>query len=406
MEVTRDYFVTNVVKRIMKKGPEGILCLYGFEKLGVFEVVLRSVTACVSALRSLRENKEDEALRGVTFEVCGIKFCVIIQMYNAYVLEEDLVLFLKRYCFEVSKGVKLNDKYGLWTGKWRFHVQLLREVDGGRGLPPRMFSLGPDKGRLYMPEIPEAASCWSCGALGHQSKDCSVKKCINCYGEGHYAKDCTVEKKCSLCGLTSHLFKACPKRGQSYAAAVGQSGGARGSSAPAPSAPVSVSVFVSPEKAGVREERRGETASHAAANAKPHGEQKGGKGTKELGQGRAPACPDLSGWGDSSQEAEMVEVAEGGVKRPSQDSEGPGTPLRRRRAGIGARVSGSALQEGADVSEDDVLLVEMSEEEESATGTAPGKVELKGGPAPKPPDEGSGKPLLPGFSEVLGAARD
>lgn len=177
-----------------------------------------------------------------------------------------------------------------------------------------------------------------------------------------------------------------------------------------PSAPGSVSVSVPVARSGQSEGKSGETASHAAAKAKPHGKEKSGKETKETkdgGSGQAPDTRQVDEWGeDSSQEAEMVEVAEGVLKRPSQESEGDGTPVRRRKPGTGASARG--LQEAADESEDDVLLVDASEGAESTAGPAPGEVEPQGGPPPEPPeppDGRSGKALLPGFSEVLGAAK-
>lgn len=230
-EVTRDYVVLTVVKKILEMGPEEILCLYAFGRLGVYELCFRSAGGFAAAVVKLNENSKDEVLKGVRFELCGSNYCVIIQMYNAYVREEDLVTFLMNYSWHVSAGVKINDKHGLWTGKWRFYIQPRRGEGGRLHLPSRVFALGSDKGRLFIPEIPESAACWACGVMGHLSKDYSVKKCTSCYEMGHYAKDCPAPKLCNLCFQASHLFKACPKRSQSYAGVVSRPGGSRGSSA-------------------------------------------------------------------------------------------------------------------------------------------------------------------------------
>jgi len=69
-------------------------------------------------------------------------------------------------------------------------------------------------------ECPEAhinQRCYKCGEAGHISKACfkNVIKCYTCNNEGHMGKDCpnrTNEKGCYSCGKTDHLSKDCPSK--------------------------------------------------------------------------------------------------------------------------------------------------------------------------------------------------
>eukprot|EP00061_Rhincodon_typus_P000796 g12767.t1 len=47
--------------------------------------------------------------------------------------------------------------------------------------------------------------------------DCKVTLCRNCREERHLAKDCQKEKCCNLCGEMGHLYRACPRQGNTYA---------------------------------------------------------------------------------------------------------------------------------------------------------------------------------------------
>lgn len=172
-EAKRDYFVENVLRKILHIGPAEVLCLLGYEKDGVYDLTMRTGEGLVKVVDDLNANLREPALKGVTYDVCTSRYLVIVQMYNPYVEEEDVSLFLKRFCSSVSKGLKVSDNYGLWTGKWKFFVQFKSE-GGSLSLPPHAFALGPDRGHLYVPELPASVSCWACGRRGHQSKDCDA----------------------------------------------------------------------------------------------------------------------------------------------------------------------------------------------------------------------------------------
>ncbi|MBN3285520.1 ZCHC3 protein, partial [Polyodon spathula] len=133
-----------------------------------------------------------------------------VHMFNPYVSDYDVELFLSRYCSSVAGGVLLRDKNGIWTGKRQFRVDLKPDADGYDGFkhPPANFSIGPNRGYLFYSGQPQ--HCRKCGKFGHLAVLCDNVICRNCQGAGHEAKDCLVGKKCSICDSEGHLFKQCP----------------------------------------------------------------------------------------------------------------------------------------------------------------------------------------------------
>merc|ERR1711939_1256223 len=62
--------------------------------------------------------------------------------------------------------------------------------------------------------------CFNCGDYGHWSKECpkAEVKCYNCGEYGHISRDCNNErqpnvipKKCFNCGELGHISSACPQ---------------------------------------------------------------------------------------------------------------------------------------------------------------------------------------------------
>lgn len=145
---------------------------------------------------------------------------VTVHMFNPYVSDYDIELFLFRYCYSVSGRVLIRDKNGIWTGKRQFRVNLKPDKESYDGFkhPPANFSIGPNRGYLFYSGQPQY--CRKCGRFGHLAASCEDVICRNCQGSGHESKDCSVAKKCSICNSEEHLFKHCPMRQTTYADAV------------------------------------------------------------------------------------------------------------------------------------------------------------------------------------------
>ena len=57
---------------------------------------------------------------------------LVVHMYNPFVADRDIEVFLGRFCEESKGGTKLRDDLGVWTGKRRYIVKL-REKPGSPG---------------------------------------------------------------------------------------------------------------------------------------------------------------------------------------------------------------------------------------------------------------------------------
>ncbi|MBN3280744.1 ZCHC3 protein, partial [Polyodon spathula] len=136
---------------------------------------------------------------------------ITVHMFNPYISDFDIELFLSRYCKTVSGGLPVRDKHGIWTGKRQFRVILKPDKSSSDGFkhPPANFTIGPNRGYLFYSGQPQY--CRKCGIFGHLAATCKNMVCRNCQGTDHETKDCDRIKKCSICNSEEHLFKQCPK---------------------------------------------------------------------------------------------------------------------------------------------------------------------------------------------------
>ncbi|MBN3314465.1 ZCHC3 protein, partial [Atractosteus spatula] len=142
-----------------------------------------------------------------------------VHMFNPFVQEAEIVIFLKRFVDIQGSGIKVIDSQNYWTGKRRFMVRLKtnESVEGGFIHPPASFSIGPNRGFLVYPGQPMV--CRNCAAGGHVAAECKVVCCRRCGGLGHKAEKCSRPLTCNLCGEAGHLYRTCPQRPRSYASA-------------------------------------------------------------------------------------------------------------------------------------------------------------------------------------------
>ncbi|XP_072129091.1 uncharacterized protein [Mobula birostris] len=138
-------------------------------------------------------------------------------MFNPHVPVVDVLTFLARYVESVGTPADVKDGLGIWTSKRQVKVKLRLDSNGGIIHPPSVFAIGGNRG--YMVYAGQPRVCRNCGKEGHIAAQCRVVMCRNCKIEGHLTKDCTQAKACNLCGQAGHLYRACPRRGGTYAQA-------------------------------------------------------------------------------------------------------------------------------------------------------------------------------------------
>lgn len=211
-EVTRSYFVKKVLKEFLKLDGRSVVSVQDFVGRGFIDVTFPTQMAALGVIEKIKAAKDVEALRQLRY-VANLEMVVIVHMFNPFVPEEDIMAFLNRYCLVVSRGKKLVDEDGFWTGKRQFVVGL-RAVRGKDTLPPHSFALGPHRGYLFFPG--REGTCWSCGVPGHSKEQCTKVVCRQCGSPGHFAKDCKAPRSCSLCREVGHLFRGCPYRRQEW----------------------------------------------------------------------------------------------------------------------------------------------------------------------------------------------
>lgn len=385
-ECNKDFMVKTILFELLRSKVEDVLAFHDHLANGYVDITYVSedvYSARVSQMRVVVNEdraKWSKIVKGLGFDVYVEKSTLIVYMYNSHVEERELKMFLDRYCRLISDGVKLRDTYGLWTGKWRFSVAFRKNQLGDPVLPPGSFFLGPHKGLCYVPG--KLHVCWTCGETGHLKDQCVGMRCRHCDERDHVSKDCVKPKLCSLCGKGGHLYNACPGREASFAEKVRS---ARGTAR-------------APDKPSV------ETKGHVLQAPKMAAVENKGKMAEKDKEKDMEKTDEWEG-ASASQEAEMAELAGGGLKRPSQESEGMGTPLRRMKAGGGASNRALVPQESMESGDDDVLLVEAQVAVEGASAAAPSATEKERG-EPPPLEEKTDKTeevLLPGFEKVLGA---
>ena len=149
------------------------------------------------------------------------EYTVYVFMFNPDVPPWDIDKFLQRYCSSVKGGAEQKNEWGVWNGNRKFTVTLRQDENGIGGLMhlPGTFSIGPHRGFLNYQGQP--SWCKNCHKFGHRKDNCANFSCRNCGSIQHKTQECTEPKSCNLCGKKGHVYRSCPQRQTSYAAAAG-----------------------------------------------------------------------------------------------------------------------------------------------------------------------------------------
>uniref|UniRef100_A0A3P9D2W9 CCHC-type domain-containing protein n=1 Tax=Maylandia zebra TaxID=106582 RepID=A0A3P9D2W9_9CICH len=134
---------------------------------------------------------------------------LVVKFWTGRIPDQDIELYLKRYCEILQPPVKPVDKFGFWYGVRKYKVRMRRDEAGHIISIPNSISLGPYNGRIIYPG--QSVRCFICQGPDHQARECPTVKCWKCGELGHKAKICQNESECSLCGAKGHTFFKCPK---------------------------------------------------------------------------------------------------------------------------------------------------------------------------------------------------
>lgn len=132
-----------------------------FVTAGFVDFTFTAFSDCASFFDQCTQKSEDEALRGLCvvplFAVKEVP--IVVHLYNPFVADEDIRVFLAWYCITVSEGEKVRGWFGIWNGKHRFLAKLWVDpaVPGGLLHPPGSFSIGPHRSYLHYPASPSTA---------------------------------------------------------------------------------------------------------------------------------------------------------------------------------------------------------------------------------------------------------
>ncbi|XP_062865390.1 zinc finger CCHC domain-containing protein 3-like [Trichomycterus rosablanca] len=133
---------------------------------------------------------------------------VIVKFWTGRIPDEDVELYLRRFCDIVKPAIKPVDRFGIWYGIRKYQVRIKKDLNNQDIGIPNNISLGPYNGKIiYQGQI---SRCYTCQATDHIAKECKEVKCWQCSSFGHKAKDCNNTAICNLCGTVGYTFFMCP----------------------------------------------------------------------------------------------------------------------------------------------------------------------------------------------------
>lgn len=203
--------------------PGQVFCLQWNGSEGSYDLTVHSQALYDRVLGTCKEKAELAPFSSFRVEpLCKRNIRIItVHVYNPYVGDEAVAMFLSRYGMVDKTAKYLKDSYGIWSGRRQFRVHLGDDPDSSDGLqhPPAYFSIGADRGFLFYSGQP--SFCRQCRSFGHLAAGCAWVRCRNCGSPGHGAASCAAPRACHGCGAEGHLLKECPSRVRTYADAAG-----------------------------------------------------------------------------------------------------------------------------------------------------------------------------------------
>ncbi|KAK3545197.1 hypothetical protein QTP70_001834 [Hemibagrus guttatus] len=207
-----DWLMVRVLRDLCNVPASKLFCLQDFNADGFLDVTFTAFADCSTFFDLCSRSPGEEVLRGLRLVPLFVmdEVPITVHLYNPFVTDEDIRIFLGQFCSSVSSGERVRGRFGIWNGKRRFLVKLRVDPSAPGGLLhlPGGFSIGPHRGFLHYPGQP--LYCRRCRALGHTKEKCSGRRCRRCGGEDHATAECVVPRTCSLCGSEDHLFCYCP----------------------------------------------------------------------------------------------------------------------------------------------------------------------------------------------------
>ncbi|XP_036031891.1 zinc finger CCHC domain-containing protein 3-like [Onychomys torridus] len=215
---TRDFVVGALILRSIGMYPEDICAVIQIPGSRQFDVSFRSADKLALFLRIYEEKREKDDC-WENFVVLGRSKTslktIFILFQNETVDVEDIVTWLKRHCDVLALPMKVNDRFGIWTGEYKCEIEL-RQGEGGVRHLPGSFFLGTERGYSWYKGQPK--TCFKCGSQTHMTGTCTQDRCYRCGEEGHKSPYCRKIIICNLCGKGGHVFAQCPKAVQNSVA--------------------------------------------------------------------------------------------------------------------------------------------------------------------------------------------
>lgn len=210
-EVTLQEVVVDLLQDILNIQVSEILCLQDFPSQGIYDVTFTSSEICWHVYEGLRARSEDKVVKKFkSFPMFQKEDKVItVHLYNPFADISLVRAFLLTYCDELRGGEKVKNKYGIWSGKYRFVARLKDDPSciGGVKRPPAVFTVGGERGFLFYSGQP--MYCRNCLKYGHTKAECTLgMRCRFCGGE-HQAAQCRASRVCDICQKSGHLARQC-----------------------------------------------------------------------------------------------------------------------------------------------------------------------------------------------------
>uniref|UniRef100_A0A8C4NAX6 CCHC-type domain-containing protein n=1 Tax=Eptatretus burgeri TaxID=7764 RepID=A0A8C4NAX6_EPTBU len=178
-----------------------------------FDVVFMNIVIYLSFWEKWEKAKDRRPLSSFAVEsLCerGV-VNVTIQMYIESVKDEDILLWLSRFCKPLGPSDRMTNALGIKNGARRVKVQLRDDPSkpGSFLHIPNRLSIGPFRGFVFYPG--QLRKCNKCNEAGHLGASCPNPRCPRCGQAGHVVRECVESVSCNLCGEAGHVFRGCPK---------------------------------------------------------------------------------------------------------------------------------------------------------------------------------------------------